>query len=95
MDARSIVLLLADARLLLFYAMGYIGCVGMVFLLSQAGWQKAMLAKKASASPRSPSLSLALAVVLGSVFWYGLLSFPFLLWLPFSLFLVISWGLAA
>jgi len=85
-------LAVADLRSLILYLLGYVSSVGVILLLLTALDQKARLTDWMRSARAALVSRVAVSFVLGSLSWLVLLSYPTLLWIPISLFLIISFG---
>ena len=95
LDARSVAFAIGDAKMLILLALGYISSVGVTYLLCAAFNNKIKLRALIQSAAVVTGAEYAVSLLLGSVFWYALLAYPALLWIPISLFLIISLGAAA
>ena len=87
-------LAVADLRSLVLYLLGYISSVGVILLLLTALDQKARLTDWMRSARAALVSRVTVSLVLGSLSWLVLLTYPTLLWIPISLFLIISLGAA-
>ena len=87
-------LAVADLRSLILYLLGYISSVGVILLLLTALDQKARLTDWMRSARAALVSRVTVSLVLGSLSWLVLLTYPTLLWIPISLFLIISLGAA-
>ena len=84
----------ADLRSLMLYLLGYVSSVGVMLILMTALDQKARLTDWMRSAKAALASRVTVSFVIGSLFWLVLLTYPTLLWIPISLFLVISLGAA-
>ena len=91
-NAISAAMVVADLRSLLFYLLGYISSVGVVLLLFTSLDQTVHLTDWMHSAKAALVGRVTLSIVLGSLSWAALLLAPSLLWIPISLFLIISLG---
>ena len=92
LDARTLAFMIGDARALVLPALGYVSSVGIMVLLCAAAQKKLKLQELLGSAKLVAASSYAFSFVLGSACWYVLLGYPTLLWIPISLFLIISLG---
>lgn len=85
-------LAMADLRSLILYLLGYVSSVGVILLLLTALDQKARLTDWMRSAKAALVSRVTVSFVLGSLSWLVLLTYPALLWIPISLFLIISLG---
>lgn len=93
-SALAAMLTLADLRSLILYLLGYVSSVGVLLMLLTALDQKVRLTDWMRSARAALVSRVAVSFVLGSLSWLVLLSYPTLLWIPISLFLIISLGAA-
>ena len=94
LSALAASLAVADLRSLVLYLLGYISSVGVILLLLTALDQKARLTDWMRSARAALVSRVTVSLVLGSLSWLVLLTYPTLLWIPISLFLIISLGAA-
>lgn len=90
----SAVMAVADLRSLILYLLGYISSIGVMLILLTALDKKACLTNWMRSARAALVSRVTVSFVVGSLFWLVLLTYPTLLWIPISLFLVISLGAA-
>ena len=93
-SALTAMLVLADLRSLILYLLGYVSSVGVILLLLTALDQKARLTEWMRSARAALVSRVAVSFILGSLSWLVLLTYPTLLWIPISLFLIVSLGAA-
>lgn len=79
-DAKGAAVALANLRSVFLLVLGYVSCVGVMFLLNKAYYKRR---------------HIVAPILFGTLMWMLLLAYPTLLWIPISLFLVIALGSAA
>ena len=94
-DARTVAFALADMRSVILYALGYLASVGVMVILITALARKNRLPVWLKSRQVIVVSRFSISLMLGSVVRFLLLAYPALLWIPISLFLVLSLGLAA
>jgi hypothetical protein len=92
LDARSLAFTVGDARILILLALGYISSIGLTYLLCTSLSKKIPNQTGIKSTIVVAGSEYAVSFLIGSALWYGLLAYPTLLWIPISLFLIISLG---
>lgn len=89
-DIRWAISAVGDARILILYMLGYVSCVGVLFLLCKRINQSISIKVDTKSFRYIVVGEYAASFVVGSAFWYYLIAHPVLLWIPITLFLIIS-----
>lgn len=88
-DVRSVANMIGEFKLIVFYTLGYLSCVGVFYSLCQHISRNLCVKRYATESNLVLFGEYALSLVAGSGVWYALLMHPALLWIAISLFLVL------
>lgn len=91
-DAKSIAFAVSDVRGLILYALGYVSSVGIIYLLCTELVKRPLIKARLKSADTVVAGRYLVSLALGSVLWLVLLAYPALLWIPISLFLIISLG---
>lgn len=89
-DIRWAISAVGDTRILILYVLGYVSCVGVLCLLCKRINQHISINVDTERFRYIVAGEYAVSVIAGSAFWYSLIAHPVLLWIPISLFLIIS-----